>query len=288
MIGADQIETFAEGLDHPEGVAVHPDGSVWAGGEAGQIYRIPREGGAPEEVVRIEGGFILGIAFSPDCRWLAICDLKQHCVHRLELSTRKLSVLTKGTEKHSLQIPNYPAFRKNGELFVSESGLFNGKTGLMLRVLPNGATEIWHPGPFQFANGISFSPEERFLYLVETFGNPGVTRIALNADGSAGKAERFANLPQSVPDGMAFGADGTLYATRRREFTRLIPKAKQKYLRKTGLRTHFPTALTSPLVALGSMIFTSQTLGAGTLRGFIPIAPVTLFPAINGQELLHE
>jgi hypothetical protein len=34
------MSVFAEGLDHPECVAVHPDGSVWCGGEAGQIYRI--------------------------------------------------------------------------------------------------------------------------------------------------------------------------------------------------------------------------------------------------------
>ena len=34
---------FAEGLDHPECVAVHPDGTIWAGGEAGQIYRISSE-----------------------------------------------------------------------------------------------------------------------------------------------------------------------------------------------------------------------------------------------------
>ena len=27
-------------LDHPEGLAVHRDGSAWCGGERGQIYRI--------------------------------------------------------------------------------------------------------------------------------------------------------------------------------------------------------------------------------------------------------
>jgi hypothetical protein len=32
-----QSVEFASGLDHPECVAVHPDGSVSAGGEAGQI-----------------------------------------------------------------------------------------------------------------------------------------------------------------------------------------------------------------------------------------------------------
>jgi gluconolactonase len=39
-ISIDDIEIFADGLDHPECVAVHPDGSVWAGGEAGQIYKV--------------------------------------------------------------------------------------------------------------------------------------------------------------------------------------------------------------------------------------------------------
>jgi len=47
----DNIDVYAEGLDHPECIAVHPDGSVWAGGEAGQIYRI-----APEKSLRMETG----------------------------------------------------------------------------------------------------------------------------------------------------------------------------------------------------------------------------------------
>ena len=33
------VQIFAEGLDHPECVIYHPDGSLWAGGEAGQIYQ---------------------------------------------------------------------------------------------------------------------------------------------------------------------------------------------------------------------------------------------------------
>ena len=35
---------FADGLDHPEGVTVGPDGTVYAGGEAGQIYRVALDG----------------------------------------------------------------------------------------------------------------------------------------------------------------------------------------------------------------------------------------------------
>ena len=67
----DDVAIFADGLDHPECIAVHPDGSVWAGGEAGQVYRVSADGNEIKEVVNT-GGFNLGLAFSPDMSWLAI------------------------------------------------------------------------------------------------------------------------------------------------------------------------------------------------------------------------
>ena len=76
-ISIDDIEIFADGLDHPECVAVHPDGSVWAGGEAGQIYKVSPDGLEIKEIANTHG-FILGIAFPPDVSWLAICDMKNH------------------------------------------------------------------------------------------------------------------------------------------------------------------------------------------------------------------
>ena len=39
-----RIEELVDGLDHPEGVAYDPAADVlWAGGEAGQLYRIEPE-----------------------------------------------------------------------------------------------------------------------------------------------------------------------------------------------------------------------------------------------------
>ena len=211
IIETEKILTFADGLDHPECVAVHPDGSVWAGGEAGQIYRIPPAGGEPEEVARVEGGFVLGIAFSPDATWMAICDLKQHCLQRLELKSGKVELFARQAGPHTIAIPNYPAFRGNGELFVSESGAFKAKAGMLMRFDPEGRGEIWHGGPLQFANGIAFDGDESFLYVIESLGLPGVIRIPVRQGGSAGQGERFVELPATVPDGLAFDAHGFLY-----------------------------------------------------------------------------
>jgi gluconolactonase len=61
-ISIDQFETYADGLDHSEDIAFDREGILWAGGELGQIYRIP-EKGRVEEVTNI-GGFCLGLAFS--------------------------------------------------------------------------------------------------------------------------------------------------------------------------------------------------------------------------------
>ena len=65
-------------LDHPEGLAVHRDGSVWCGGERGQIYRITADGSSIEQVTSTYG-FCLGMAFDSEDN-LFVCDLKHAAV----------------------------------------------------------------------------------------------------------------------------------------------------------------------------------------------------------------
>jgi gluconolactonase len=202
---------FADGLDHPEGLAVHPDGSVWAGGEAGQIYRISADGKTVEEVANT-GGFILGLAFSPGAEWLAICDLGKKCVWRLDLIDFKLERFADGGDGHLFNIPNYAVFDQKGHLYVSESGAFREVSGKILKFSPEGKGTVWHHGPFSFANGMAMDQDEKFLYVVVSF-LPGVERVAINADGSAGDRSLYCTLPESVPDGLAFDTAGNLYVT---------------------------------------------------------------------------
>src|SRR5262249_45691727 len=67
-----RFEVFATGLDHPECVAFDRSGGLWAGGEAGQIYRIDASGNS--EAVASLGGFTGGLAFSPTDHALYACN----------------------------------------------------------------------------------------------------------------------------------------------------------------------------------------------------------------------
>jgi len=199
---------FAEGLDHPECLAFHPDGSWYAGGEAGQIYHISSDGKRIDEIANT-GGFVLGVAVSPDGKWLAICDLKQQTVFKLELSSRTLSEFTRGGDE-PISIPNHLAFTRNGHLFVTDSGGFRKITGKIYRFDSNGNGGVWHRGPFNFANGIAMGPGEDAVYLCCTW-LPGVERVEIKPDGSAGKRSIYCKTPKALPDGLTFDARGNLY-----------------------------------------------------------------------------
>lgn len=198
------IEIFADGLDHPECVAVHADGSVWAGGEAGQIYKISADGTTITEITNT-GGFNLGIAFSPDASWLAVCDLKNKCVWKYELGTGMITKFSDGGGRKFIT-PNYAVFDSSGNLYVSDSGNFRQANGCIYRFSANGEGDIWHQGPFSFANGLTLSADQKILYVVCTW-LPGVESIEINTDGSAGMRKIIAQFPETCPDGIAIDGD---------------------------------------------------------------------------------
>lgn len=202
--------TFVEGVDHAEGVAVHPDGSVWCGGEAGQVYRIPYDGGSLEERVAANGGFTLALAFGPD-GLLYYVDLIRRAVMRLDPAHGDPEPLVEGSiDGHDLILPNAIAFDEAGHLYLTESFSASEPGPGIYRIDPDGTGHLWSAGPFLFANGIAVSPTQRGVYVAETWSRR-VTLVPFLQDGSAGEPELVVELPGTLPDGLAFGPKGALY-----------------------------------------------------------------------------
>jgi gluconolactonase len=195
-------------LDHPEGVAVHRDGSVWCGGERGQIYRISADGSSMEQVAST-GGYCLGMAFDKDDN-LYVCDLKHQAVMKVDVKSDTTDKFATDADDRGLKIPNFPVFDDAGRLYVSDSHAFKEPGPGIFRFDPDGKGELWYAEPINFANGLALSLDGRYLYVSETFGNT-VSRISIKEDGTAGAREEVASLPGALPDGLAFDVDGNLY-----------------------------------------------------------------------------
>ena len=207
-ISVDRFETYAEGLDHPEDLAFDAEGILWAGGELGQIYRIPDKGRV-EEITSI-GGFCLGLTFSATDE-LFVCNPKLGCVVRVQ-KNGKAQMFADFAGNHKLKQPNYSVFDSAGNLYVSDSGEWSSKSGCVVRFDSRGRGEVFLAGPQPFPNGMALDSRERFLYIAQSHTND-VLRVEIKSDGSAGACEIYAKGLERVPDGLAFDVAGTLYVS---------------------------------------------------------------------------
>jgi gluconolactonase len=200
---------FASGLDHPEGVAVAPDGTIWAGGEDGQIYIVTADGQVTEHART--GGFSAGLAFDRDGSCF-VCNPPGRIV-RVEGDGR-WATFADAVEGIPMRTPNFPVFGPDGSLYVSESGSWDVADGLIYR-FPAGSSagEVFHAGPFHYTNGLAIDARGKYLYVVETALH-SVSRLRI-ADGRGAVPEPVCppGSLEWMPDGLALDAAGALYVT---------------------------------------------------------------------------
>lgn len=199
--------TFSEPrVAHPEGVAVHADGSIWCGTEWGDLLRISADGKTLQKLGSTNG-FALGIAFDSagNCY---ICDLKHRAIFRYEAAVGAVEFFAAS----GILVPNYPVVDEaRGVLYVSDSrGNGNIGPGIFRFDLATGEGGVWSTAPMDFANGMAMAPDGQGLYVVES-DRAQVSYVPINPDGSAGQPSVAVSGVNNVPDGLAFGPDGTLY-----------------------------------------------------------------------------
>jgi Sel1 repeat/Adipocyte plasma membrane-associated protein-like, N-terminal len=112
ILPANRARVFFDGvfaeprLQHPEGVAVGPDGWIWCGTENGEVLRIDPTGARIERMAKA-GGFTLGLAFLGSAA-LFFCDNREAAVFRLDLTSGRVDRFV----GRSIRIPNYPAVNR--------------------------------------------------------------------------------------------------------------------------------------------------------------------------------
>jgi gluconolactonase len=199
----ESFEIFARGLDHPEGLAFDARGFLWAGGEAGQVYRIDAAGNV--ETVANLGCFCAGLAFSPSGE-LFVCSVGRGIVRVGPDGTHE--TFADRADGRPIVCPNFPLFARDGTLWVTDSGEWKKRNGSLLRFSPDGRGEI-AAGPFGYANGLALDHDERQLFMVES-DTDSVHRFELDGGGRLGPPELYASDVGRFPDGAALDAAGNL------------------------------------------------------------------------------
>lgn len=207
LIPSDKFEIFAEGLDHPEGLAFDADDNLWAGGELGQIYKINRKGKA--RTVATLGGFNLGLTFSGR-QELFVCNFKLGALIQLDRSGKAIRSWERAG-RYRLRTPNFSVFDREGNLYFSDSGAFRKDDGFLFVLRPSGKIEQLLDR-LSFPNGLSLSADDQTLYVVQST-NDNVLAVPILNSGAIGEPHVYASGLHSVPDGAALDADGNLYVT---------------------------------------------------------------------------
>jgi gluconolactonase len=207
LINLQHVETFIDGLDHPEGIAYGPDGKIYAGGEAGQLYRIDLQSRALEHFATTQG-LNLGLAHDAAGNTY-VCNPGSTAVMKAT-PQGAVSVYSQGNAQRRMITPNYPAFDPQGNLLVCDSGAWKADNGCIWSIAPGGATTLIDTECCQFPNGCAVSPDGQYLYVAMSLNQPRVVRFRIANGRKVGVVETVVTMPHTVPDGLAFCADGSL------------------------------------------------------------------------------
>ncbi|HUX03967.1 MAG TPA: SMP-30/gluconolactonase/LRE family protein [Acidimicrobiales bacterium] len=261
------LRVLASGLDHVEGVCWDPvRRCVWAGGEAGQVYRIGLDGSV-ETAATIEGGVLLGLALGREGD-LFVCDPGNHRVWRVD------ATMTPRPFGDPVTYPNYPAFGPDGRLYVSDSGSFFEATGRVLAIDDDGTTRDVSPRPVAFANGLAF--DGTTLWVVESSA-PGVS--AMDIDG--GPLELVIAMERCVPDGLALDGEGGLW------ISCYQPNQLWRWTRKGGLDLVFDEWSGEQILSPTNVAFIGDEYDRLALASLCGHDVTTIRPGHRGAAVQH-
>lgn len=282
----------------PEGIAADPTGNIYAASFSSQPVAnicVVSPAGTAVDTIPITAGpggvaSLLGMLYVPS-QGLYVLDFANGTAPNgrvLLVNPRTKAVMTIAT---GFAAPNALAQDRHGNLFVSDSF-----TGEIRKVAPDGSSNtLWvqsdllmpHGNPPFGANGVAFDRTESNLYVANT-ADDRVFRIPVQADGSAGPVELFAdgatidaaqNTTHALDgaDGIAFDIQGNLYvcANQANEIQVLSPSGEltTRYAGTGANALDFPASL----VFRGTSLFiTNLSLADGGVNSKLSVLDTPL------------
>jgi gluconolactonase len=211
------VEVLLEGLGHPEGPDLLPDGrivfantyfqetAVWERNRPKQTYA--HTGGAPNACVYGTDGCVY-VAQCPSVgEWVAP-EARPPSIQRIS-PTGSVDTIVTEADGIPLTAPNDLTFGPDGRLYFTDSGVWDPATrpdrGYLCVVEPDGACHVLEQLEAVYPNGIVAEPNGSIVW-VESYTRNVLRRNVL------GEIELLHTFPQEhIPDGMKLDADGNLW-----------------------------------------------------------------------------
>ena len=229
------LPATAEVGEGPEDVAVAADGTLYTGIADGHIMLL--EPGAKEwRPLTLTYGRPLGLAFSPDERWLYVADAERGLMRTDRAGHLERLVDTLGGE--DLGLVDDLAVGADGHVYFTTAStrhawdesrdamLEHHGTGKLLRYDPVTRRLDLLIDDLQFANGVALVPDGSAV-LVAATGGYRVLRYGLRGRDSARVTVFADNLP-GFPDGLDYDPRGRLWVS--------IPNRRNALLERLGPR----------------------------------------------------
>ena len=224
MAGLDDVlettaaERLATGFEFTEGPLWHPDGFYYfVDIRKSLLYRLTP--GRTPEIARGNTGEGNGTTFDLQGR-LVICEGGNRRVTRWSPDGRSEVVMDRHEGK-KINRPNDVVCKSDGSIWFTDPGLR----------IPLGEKQLAHSGvycvnpdgtnrlvaEFEYPNGLTFSPDERTLYVANTRHAQYIHAIELDGAGNTVRRRIFADMSSEetdgVPDGMKVDQQGRVYCT---------------------------------------------------------------------------
>ena len=172
------VQTFASGLEFPEGPICLGDGGLLVAElKAGAITSVSPSGRV-ERLVRCGGG-PNSLALGPDGN-VYICNNGVEAgestggrIERFDLSSGSVEVVYDGYEGRPFEWPNDLVFDQHGGFYFTDHGKTSGGSIFYAQADGSGLVRLddsrFHPSGVSSPNGIGLSRDGQDLYFVETF-----------------------------------------------------------------------------------------------------------------------